>query len=94
MAHECEEMELREQTAGYAFDRNLMIYNIEVGVDQVIIKLDVNGFSTKESDLRAGDSTIYDAGEMGRFEVCLIDIRDGNLLGNVPASAKFSIARV
>ena len=60
-----EEIEIFEQSSGYVFDGLLLVYNVEVGVNQVIVKIGMDGISGREIYLKVGQSITYDAGAKG-----------------------------
>jgi hypothetical protein len=67
-----EEIEIPENSSGYAHEGKLFVTNVEVGVDLVIVKIGTIDYAGKPYDLRVGYPITHDGGVNGKFEVHLI----------------------
>jgi hypothetical protein len=89
-----EEIELRAGEFGEVCNGTLCISPAEVGIELVHMKIGRSEFGTKEVTITRGDSVTYDAGSAGKFGVRVHSIKEGNLLQDIPASAKVSVRRL
>lgn len=94
MEQRIEEREIREESSVCPFDGALVVSNDEVGMDQVILRIEAAGVPSIETPLKVGHSTMYDTGGQGRFKISLIAIKDGEFKEGIPASASFVIRRI
>jgi hypothetical protein len=89
-----EEIEIPENSSGYAHKGNLFMRNLEVGIDRALVIIGTRGQAGKEYDLRVGHPITHEGGKYGKFEIHLVAARDGDLSANRPASAVLKIKRL